>query len=83
MYAYELFFIFLAGCGIGIIARYILGYRKKHWALVSINLLMGLAMCTYSTFVWGEDYTEIFISGLLGIIGNLGYCVFKLIAFFA
>ncbi len=41
MQVYELIIIFLVGAGLGVTARYIMGYRRKSAKYVVFNILFG------------------------------------------
>lgn len=73
MYLYEYIFIFLTGAAIGLIVRYIAGYKKRIYPYVACNLLTGGIGCIISAFTGGVTYMQIFISGISGIVGNFIY----------
>ena len=80
MKIYELFFIYLIATALGVIARYIVGYRRKHIPFVTLNILLGGIACCINTALYGADFFEIFLSGIGGVIGNCVYAIIKLIA---
>ena len=80
MKIYELFFIYLIATALGVIARYIAGYRRKHIPFVTLNILLGGIACAINTALYGADFFEIFLSGIGGVIGNCVYAIIKLIA---
>ena len=79
MKLYELFFIFLAGAALGVIARYILGYRKKHAGYVALNVLFGGASCALNATLFGAEYYSFLLSGAGGVIFDFLYCAGRLI----
>lgn len=79
MYLYEYIFIFLTGAAIGLIVRYIAGYKKRIYPYVACNLLTGGIGCIISAFTSGVTYMQIFISGISGIIGQSVYVIYRLI----
>lgn len=83
MQIYELIFIFLIGIALGVIARYIVGYRRRHIPYVALNVILGGAACVSSCLLYGSDFFEIFLSGVGGIIGNLAYLIVKLLSMFS
>ena len=79
MQIYELIIIFLVGVGLGVIARYILGYKKRYAPYAILNILLGGAMCVFCHLLWGSDTYSIFLSGIGGIIFNFLFTVYRLI----
>lgn len=79
MYLYEYIFIFLTGAAIGLIVRYIAGYKKQLYPYVACNLLTGGIGCIVCAFTGGVTYMQIFISGISGIVGNFIYTVARCI----
>lgn len=79
MKMYELFFIYLIATALGVIIRYILGYRRRHIPFVAINVLFGGIACVINSALYGADFFEIFLSGLGGAVGNCVYAILKLI----
>ena len=79
MQIYELIIIYLVGAGLGVIARYIMGYKKKYAPYVAINILLGGVMCVISYILGGSDTYSIFLSGVGGIIFNFLFCIYRLI----
>ncbi|MDE5616962.1 MAG: hypothetical protein K2I78_04160 [Clostridia bacterium] len=80
MKIYELIFIFLIGAALGVIVRYVAGYRRRHIPYATLNVLLGGAACITSCALYGSDFFEIFLSGVGGVIGNLAYIAVKLIS---
>ncbi|MDE7079917.1 MAG: hypothetical protein K2O95_07375 [Clostridia bacterium] len=80
MKIYELFFIYLIAVALGVIIRYVLGYRKKHIPYATLNVLLGGAMCALNHALYGADFFDILFGGLGGVVGNFVYIVMKLIA---
>ena len=79
MQAYELIIIFLVGAALGIIARYILGYRKRHAAYVAVNLVFGGAACLFCHLLWGSNTYAIFLSGTGGVVFSFLYSIIELV----
>ena len=79
MQIYELIIIFLVGAGLGVIARYILGYRKKYSPYVACNILFGGVACVFCHLLWGSNTYAVFLSGVGGVAFNLLFCVYRLI----
>lgn len=79
MYLYEYVFIFLTGATLGIIARYIAGYKKHAYIYVTLNILTGGAGCIFSALIGSLTYMQIFVSGIGGIIGQSVYVIYRLI----
>ena len=79
MQIYELIVIFLVGAGLGIIARYILGYKKRYAPYVALNILLGGVACVFCHLLWGSDTYAIFLSGVGGVIFNVLFTVYRLI----
>lgn len=79
MQIYELIIIFFVGAGLGVIARYIMGYRKKYSPYVALNILLGGVACTFCHILWGSDTYAIFLSGVGGVIFNFLFTVYRLI----
>lgn len=77
MYLYEYIFIFLSGLALGVIARYILGYKKQRYYLVALNIAFGAIGCVVCDIFGGVDYLQIFLSGIGGVIGTLAYIVVR------
>lgn len=73
MAIYELFLIFIVGAALGVIARYIIGYRKKHVGYVALNIVVGCIASAVSYFLGGIDYYAIFLSGAGGVALNFLY----------
>ena len=82
MKIYELFFIYLIATALGVIIRYILGYRRRHIPFVALNVILGGVACAVDTALYGADFFEIFFSGIGGVVGNFLYTVIKLIVLF-
>lgn len=80
MKIYELFLIYLIAVALGVIIRYILGYRKRHISLATLNVLLGGVACALDHALYGADFFDILFSGLGGVIGNFIYTIIKLIA---
>lgn len=78
MYLYEYLFIFLTGTALGLIVRYILGYKKRAFAFAAINIITGGLGCVISIFTGGVNYMQIFLSGAGGIVGESIYLIFVL-----
>ncbi|MDE6614333.1 MAG: hypothetical protein K2K24_02375 [Clostridia bacterium] len=79
MKIYELFFIYLIATALGVIIRYILGYRRRHIPYAAFNVFLGGIACAISCALYGADFFEILLSGLGGVIGNLVYTAINLI----
>lgn len=79
MQIYELIVIFLVGAGLGVIARYIAGYKKKFSPYVALNVLLGGATCAICYLIWGGNTYSVFLSGVGGIIFNFLFSVYRLI----
>lgn len=79
MKIYELFFIYLIATALGVIIRYILGYRRRHIPFVVLNVLLGGIACAVNTAIYGADFFEIFSSGIGGVIGDFVYTIIKII----
>ncbi len=79
MQIYELIIIFLVGAGLGVIARYIMGYKKKYSPFVVINILLGGVMCVICHLLCGSNTYAVFLSGVGGIIFNFLFSVYRLI----
>lgn len=75
----ELIIIFLIGAALGVIARYILGYRKRHVGYVALNVIFGGAVCVFCHILWGSNVYALFLSGAGGIIFNFAYCILQFI----
>lgn len=78
MKIYELLFIFLIGTALGVIVRYIAGYRRRHIPYATLNVILGGAACITSCALYGGDYFELFLSGAGGVIANFAYKLIKL-----
>ena len=78
MQIYELIVIFLIGAGVGVIARYILGYKKKTAPFVALNILLGGVMCVMAHLFGGSNTYSVFLSGVGGIIFNFLFCIYRL-----
>lgn len=79
MKMYELFFIYLIATALGVIIRYILGYRRRHIPYAALNVLLGGVACAISYALYGADFFEILLSGIGGAVGNCVYAILKLI----
>ena len=79
MQIYELIIIFLVGAGLGVIARYILGYKKAYAPYVMLNILLGAVACVVNHLLWGSETYSIFLSGIGGVILNFLFTVYRLI----
>lgn len=73
MYLYEYLFIFITGVALGLIARYIAGYKRRAYLYVTFNLAAGGIGCIISAFTGGVTYMQIFIGGIGGIVANFVY----------
>lgn len=73
MYLYEYIFIFISGLALGIIARYILGYKKHRYYMVAVNIFFGVMSLIVCDIFGGVDFLQIFLSGIGGIFGTLVY----------
>ncbi|MDE7349055.1 MAG: hypothetical protein K2N53_05275 [Clostridia bacterium] len=71
--------IFLVGAGLGVIARYIMGYRRKSSPYVALNMLLGGVACVFCHLCWGSDTYAVFLSGVGGVIFNFLFSVYRLI----
>lgn len=80
MYLYEYLFIFLTGTALGLIVRYILGYKKHAYLFVAANIILGGIGCVISALFGGLTYLQIFISGAGGVIGECLYSVYSVIS---
>jgi len=78
MQVYELIIIFLVGAGLGVTARYIMGYRRKSAKYVVFNILLGGAACVFCHFLWGSNTYAVFLSGVGGVIFNFLFSVYSL-----
>ena len=83
MKIYELFFIYLIATALGVIVRYILGYRRRHITFVVLNVLLGGVACAVDTALYGADFFEIFFSGIGGLVGEFVYTIIKMIGLFS
>ena len=79
MQIYELIIIFLVGAGVGVIARYIVGYRRKYSPYVALNILLGGVACVFCHLIWGSDAYAVFLSGVGGVAFNFLFCIYRLI----
>ena len=79
MQIYELVIIFFVGAGLGAIARYIMGYRKKSLPYVALNILLGGVACAFCHLLWGSNTYSVFLSGVGGVIFNFLFSVYRLI----
>ena len=79
MQIYELIIIFLVGAGLGVIARYIMGYRKQYSPYVALNILLGGVVCVFAHLLWGSNTYSVFLSGVGGVAFNFLFCVYRLI----
>ena len=79
MQIYELIIVFLIGAGLGVTARYILGYKKKYALYVAVNILLGGAACLVCNIFWESNVYSIFLSGFGGVIFNALFCIWSLI----
>ena len=79
MQIYELIIIFLVGAGLGIIGRYIFGYRKKTSPYVALNILFGGVACVFCHVLWGSDVYSVFLSGVGGVAFNFLFSIYRLI----
>ncbi|MDE6372578.1 MAG: hypothetical protein K2L61_03430 [Clostridia bacterium] len=79
MQIYELVIIFFVGAGLGVIARYIMGYRRKSSPYVALNILLGGAACVFCHLLWGSNTYSVFLSGVGGVIFNFLFSVYRLI----
>ena len=79
MQIYELIIIFLVGVGLGVIARYIIGYKKKYSPYVALNILLGGVACIICHLLYGSNTYSIFLSGVGGIIFNFLFCIYRVL----
>ncbi|MDE7208614.1 MAG: hypothetical protein K2O31_01905, partial [Clostridia bacterium] len=79
MQIYELIIIFLVGAGLGVIARYIMGYRRKSSPYVVFNILLGGMACVFCHLLWGSNTYSVFLSGVGGVIFNFLFSVYRLV----